>query len=319
MLSNRLTGYTPIGLIDDDRNKLRYRFQGVKVLGTTADLPEILQGAAARRGAHRAALGRRPQARRRRRDVPRGGRAGQDAAERQRSRQRRRRPRRPAARRPGRGHPRPRARRARPRRRRRLRARPHRARDGRRRLDRLGALPPARAHGGRPARASPTTPRTTSSRSTASCARRRRSTIVARDRRRARRGAHGDDLRAAAAGGRVPRGRLQARAADGAAPRAGAAQQRARARAPSRALAARHGVDRFVLVSTDKAVYPKTAMGASKALAEWVVEALGQVETRDDVRRRALRQRARIVRLGRADLPRADRARRPGDRHRAPR
>jgi FlaA1/EpsC-like NDP-sugar epimerase len=43
-------------------------------------------------------------------------------------------------------------------------------------------------------------------------------------------------------------------------------------------LAARHGVDRFVLVSTDKAVYPKTAMGASKALAEWVVEALGQAE-----------------------------------------
>jgi FlaA1/EpsC-like NDP-sugar epimerase len=43
MLSNRLTGYTPIGLIDDDRNKLRYRFQGVKVLGTTADLPEILK------------------------------------------------------------------------------------------------------------------------------------------------------------------------------------------------------------------------------------------------------------------------------------
>jgi len=43
MLSNRLAGYTPIGLIDDDRNKLRYRFQGVKVLGTTADLPEILR------------------------------------------------------------------------------------------------------------------------------------------------------------------------------------------------------------------------------------------------------------------------------------
>src|SRR3954470_16911785 len=43
MLSNRLTGYTPIGLIDDDRGKLRYRFQGVKVLGTTANLPEILK------------------------------------------------------------------------------------------------------------------------------------------------------------------------------------------------------------------------------------------------------------------------------------
>jgi FlaA1/EpsC-like NDP-sugar epimerase len=33
------------------------------------------------------------------------------------------------------------------------------------------------------------------------------------------------------------------------------------------------GVKRFVLVSTDKAVTPKTVMGASKALAEWGVEA----------------------------------------------
>jgi FlaA1/EpsC-like NDP-sugar epimerase len=33
------------------------------------------------------------------------------------------------------------------------------------------------------------------------------------------------------------------------------------------------GVQRFVLVSTDKAVSPKTVMGASKALAEWAVEA----------------------------------------------
>ncbi len=33
------------------------------------------------------------------------------------------------------------------------------------------------------------------------------------------------------------------------------------------------GVERFVLVSTDKAVDPLTAMGASKALAEWAVEA----------------------------------------------
>jgi FlaA1/EpsC-like NDP-sugar epimerase len=33
------------------------------------------------------------------------------------------------------------------------------------------------------------------------------------------------------------------------------------------------GVGAFVLVSTDKAVAPKTAMGASKALAEWAVEA----------------------------------------------
>ncbi len=40
-------------------------------------------------------------------------------------------------------------------------------------------------------------------------------------------------------------------------------------------LAERHGVDRFCLVSTDKAVEPKTVMGGSKALAERVVEAHG--------------------------------------------
>jgi FlaA1/EpsC-like NDP-sugar epimerase len=35
------------------------------------------------------------------------------------------------------------------------------------------------------------------------------------------------------------------------------------------------GVDRFVLVSTDKAVNPKTVMGQSKALCEWIVETFG--------------------------------------------
>ncbi|HKP17363.1 MAG TPA: nucleoside-diphosphate sugar epimerase/dehydratase [Gaiellaceae bacterium] len=34
-------------------------------------------------------------------------------------------------------------------------------------------------------------------------------------------------------------------------------------------------VDRFVLVSTDKAVNPKTVMGQSKALCEWIVEGYG--------------------------------------------
>jgi FlaA1/EpsC-like NDP-sugar epimerase len=35
------------------------------------------------------------------------------------------------------------------------------------------------------------------------------------------------------------------------------------------------GVSRFVLVSTDKAVNPKTVMGQSKALCEWIVETFG--------------------------------------------
>ena len=38
-------------------------------------------------------------------------------------------------------------------------------------------------------------------------------------------------------------------------------------------LAERHGVERFCLISTDKAVEPQTVMGASKALAERIVEA----------------------------------------------
>jgi FlaA1/EpsC-like NDP-sugar epimerase len=38
------------------------------------------------------------------------------------------------------------------------------------------------------------------------------------------------------------------------------------------------GVERFVLISTDKAVEPQTVMGQSKALCEWVIEALGGSE-----------------------------------------
>jgi len=48
-------------------------------------------------------------------------------------------------------------------------------------------------------------------------------------------------------------------------------------------LSVEHGVERFVLISTDKAVNPKTVMGQSKALCEWVVESLGHrrdIETR---------------------------------------
>ena len=82
------------------------------------------------------------------------------------------------------------------------------------------------------------------------------------------------------------------------------------------AAAGEAGAERFVLVSTDKAVSPATVMGASKALAEWAVEAAQNRYPRHPLRGRALRQRARLVGLGRADLPPPDRRRRPGDGHR---
>jgi FlaA1/EpsC-like NDP-sugar epimerase len=41
-------------------------------------------------------------------------------------------------------------------------------------------------------------------------------------------------------------------------------------------LAAEFEVERFVLISTDKAVNPQTVMGQSKAICEWIVESLGQ-------------------------------------------
>ena len=45
-------------------------------------------------------------------------------------------------------------------------------------------------------------------------------------------------------------------------------------------VAVEFGADRFVLISTDKAVNAKTVMGQSKAVCEWIVEAFGH---RDDV------------------------------------
>ena len=48
-------------------------------------------------------------------------------------------------------------------------------------------------------------------------------------------------------------------------------------------VAAESGTEVFVLISTDKAVTPKTVMGQSKALCEWIIETLGHradIETR---------------------------------------
>jgi FlaA1/EpsC-like NDP-sugar epimerase len=55
-------------------------------------------------------------------------------------------------------------------------------------------------------------------------------------------------------------------------------------------LAAEFGVERFVFISTDKAVNPKTVMGQSKALCEWIVESFG--------RRRDVSTRFVAVRFG---------------------
>jgi FlaA1/EpsC-like NDP-sugar epimerase len=43
MLKNRAAGYHPVGLVDDDPRKANMRLHGVRVLGTTADLKRILR------------------------------------------------------------------------------------------------------------------------------------------------------------------------------------------------------------------------------------------------------------------------------------
>ena len=73
MLRNPSLGYTPIGIVDDDPRKRNLRLHGIRVLGTTADLPQRDPRPPAGRGADRDAvrLGRGAgQDRRRRAGVP---------------------------------------------------------------------------------------------------------------------------------------------------------------------------------------------------------------------------------------------------------
>ncbi len=74
------------------------------------------------------------------------------------------------------------------------------------------------------------------------------------------------------------------------------------------------GARRFVMISTDKAVNPTNVMGASKRLAELMVQAVAARYPDTRFVFGALRQRAGLQRLGGAAVHRADRARRAGDR-----
>ena len=110
---------------------------------------------------------------------------------------------------------------------------------------------------------------------------------------------------------RLPRRRLQTRASGRGEPVAAIETNVFGTRLLAEAAAAA-GVRRFVLVSTDKAVRPGNVMGATKRLAELVVQESGAALTGHALRHRAVRQRARLLRLGRAAVSRADRARRAG-------
>ena len=72
---------------------------------------------------------------------------------------------------------------------------------------------------------------------------------------------------------------------------------------------------RFVLVSTDKAVNPQTVMGASKAMAEWIVAARRPAPRDDAVRRACGSATCSAPPAASCRSSAADRAGRPGDRH----
>ena len=125
------------------------------------------------------------------------------------------------------------------------------------------------------------------------------------------------------AGHRVPRRGAQACAA--ARTRTGKRASRptcsARSMSPMRLRAA--GAAAMVMISTDKAIEPVSMLGATKRFAEMYCQALdadfsrhaGAERRADAADRGAVRQRARLQRLGGAEVQGADRCRRSGDRH----
>jgi FlaA1/EpsC-like NDP-sugar epimerase len=71
-----------------------------------------------------------------------------------------------------------------------------------------------------------------------------------------------------------------------------------------------NGVETFVLISTHKAVNPTNVMGATKRLAELVLQGLQERSATTRFLHGAIWQRARVFGLGCATLPRANSPRR---------
>ena len=79
--------------------------------------------------------------------------------------------------------------------------------------------------------------------------------------------------------------------------------------------AVRHGVKRFVAISTDKAVNPVSVMGASKRLAELIIQDLARSNSNYLVCSGAFRECAGQPGQRGAAFERANRPGRPGDNH----